>query len=899
MAEEYIWQKRAKQFGRQIFRFRLPQIRGFDAADVSLRQPEIQAVSLQLDGNKKEPIFFPPCLKPFTLAIDRIELPLPEHYYLGGNLLIDIPGIYQFASRLFINPPSQQLQEFKFFYPGQKDFTPIEIDVWVKPTVENLFWLLTEEEKPFLETAKTFNLADQLKLNFELLYPEFNFSPPSQEAITAFQIIPQPEKDLTPQLTEPWSEINVEDALRLLEGEDGAFLHSPGLYQFTDDLYLSPAECYSPQIVFAEPEQIDLSEEGFQIWPKVVVENMFLLLVGVGCAGKDYEGKRVEVVEQVDLEVDPTKEICIHGLLKSTCAICIEREAERLSPKKRRRKGKPKPRVINPFDLLLPFLYPPLDANFDSALIFPVGKKLYDFQKIGVKFLATNKTALLADEMGLGKSIQAIFASRLLFRTSKKPMSMLIVSPKSVLKDWEKKLEEWAPEMRIILIEGQPVLRAALWHTPAHIYLAGYDTVTRDIVEIQDRKFNIVILDEIQSIKSPKTKRTKSVRKIIGEYRWGLSATPLENKVEDLVSIFAYLRPGLLTYEDAKYTTLIKAKIQLYFLRRKMKDVRKDLNLGEPIYQEVWLELTLGQQETYNRILEDATASLKPIAKQLGQFDRPTRQQNISARGHILAQISKLKQICNFDPETGQSCKANYLKDKLKQLHATGDKILIFSQYPRVSLEPLAGVLGQFGPETFDGTLSNTERDRRIREFQEQDKTPVMLMSVKAGGVGITLTRANHVFFLDQWWNPAIGKQAEGRVFRIGQEKTVFITSLYVADTIEERIRELLKRKQKLFDEIIDEQSETAYQSVTTEELLELFGLVKFDIVLTKPGREIGTTIKVVREVTGLEYSEARQLVQSCPSTLLHGISKQKAERAKLRLEEATGSIITAQPRYS
>ena len=791
---------------------------------------------------------------------------MPEHYHPGGNLLIDIPGIYQFASRLFINPPAQRLQEFNFFYPGQKNFTPIAINAWATPAVANLFWLLTGEEKPFLKTAESVNFAGQLELPLESLSPTFNFSPSPQEDITAIQLISQPKTG----------------------------------FQFTDDLYLSPAEYYSPQIVLVEPDQVDLSKEIFQVWPEIVVEDMFQLLLGAGCAGKDYEGKRVEgIVEQIDPEADPAKEICIHDLLKSTCAICIKQKAERSSSKKRRRKGKSKPRVINPFDLLLPFLYPPLDTNFNSALIFPVGKKLYDFQKAGVRFLATNKAALLADEMGLGKSIQAIFASRLLFRISKKPMSMLIVSPKSVLKDWEKKLQEWAPEMRVILIEGQPDLRAALWRTPAHIYVVGYDTLSRDNVEIQNRKFNIVILDEIQSIKSPKTKRTKSVRKIIGEYRWGLSATPLENKVEDIISIFAYLKPGILTYEDAKHTAQVKMKIAPYLLRRKMKDVRTDLNLGEPVHQEVWLKLTAGQQKAYNRILEEATASLKPIARQLGQFERPNRQQEISARGHVLAQINKLKQICNFDPETGQSCKADYLKDKLEKIHIAGDKTLVFSQYPRVSLEPLADTLRQFKPDMFDGRLSNAERDRRIREFQEQEKTSVMLMSVKAGGVGITLTRANHVFFLDQWWNPAVGKQAEGRVFRIGQEKTVFITSLYVADTIEEQIIKLLKHKQRLFDEIIDEQSETAYQSVTLEELLELFDLVRFDVVLTKPGREIGTTIKVVREVTGLEYPESRQLVQNYPSVLLHNVSRQQAEKIKLRLEEATSSIITVQPKYS
>jgi superfamily II DNA or RNA helicase len=688
---------------------------------------------------------------------------------------------------------------------------------------------------------------------------------------------PSDQEELSWMVIDNWPEIRVEDLVHLLADENYLGLEVRELSQAESELWLELPEQETPDF-FLPPSQVeDLTETDLHTWPPIVVEDAFSILKGTGQAGKTYDREQAAGAEEPPEPIKPQDlETCIHGLIKAACAICAEEKKR----KRKRPRGKAKPRVINPFDLLLPFLYPPLGKNIDNVLVFPPGKDLYNFQRLGIRFLATHRTALLADEMGLGKSIQAIFALRLLFRSSNQPQDALILCPKSVLKDWEKKFQEWAPELRIAVITGNPTLREVLWSAATHVYLTTYDTLARDIAGLPSKRFTIVVLDEVQSIKSPTAKRTKAVRQIEAEWRWGLSGTPLENKVEELISIFAYLEPKLLTYYDASNPVLIKQKIKDYFLRRRMKDVRDDLKLGDKIYREVWLELTPDQRKAYDRIAREARQVLRPLATWY-------REAEIDVRGKTLAQLHRLKQICNLDPDTGQSCKADYLLEKLEEIREVNEKALVFSQYPNVSLKPLANRFNTFKPQFFDGSLSNTQRDKLIEQFQESDDAGIMLMSVKAGGVGITLTRANHVFFLDHWWNPAVARQAEGRAYRIGQDKTVFITSFCVADTIEERIRQILEHKEQLFKDIIDDQSEEIIKSITTEELLELFDLVVFDVRLMKPGHEIGKTIKVVSEVAKLDYSQARRLVTQFPSIILKGVSRDVASRARTRLESS------------
>ncbi|MEW6410102.1 MAG: SNF2-related protein [Nitrospirota bacterium] len=606
--------------------------------------------------------------------------------------------------------------------------------------------------------------------------------------------------------------------------------------------------------------------EDFTLWLREQllcpeIESFSVLLDTPRKTGKSYQQSETEGKKATLFELEKDKD-CIHGLKKSWCAICIQKERQ-----ERERTSS----HVDLFDLILPLLQPPLGENFDSPIAFPLGMELYPFQRIGVKFLTEHERALLGDEMGLGKTQQAIIALRFLFRMGK-ITNGLIICPRSVLTHWERTLWDWAPELRLIKVRGSKEQRQINWNCPAHIYLTTYETLRQDLdgslkdidaiinsdggysitcpndgcsqrlridkeifgiqvqcptcnhlftytpaEDIARKQFDLLVLDEIQKIKNPGAAITKAVRQINASYRWGLSGTPLENRLEELISIFAYLKPGLLHYDYvARPLEVVKEAIRPYFLRRRKADALPEL--PEKVCEETWLELSPAQREAYDRAEQEGVIALNE------KGDSVTVQ-------HILALITKLKQICNMEPASKESCKLEYLLEKLEEISEQDDKALVFSQYPEKTLKFIEPELKQFNPFVYHGSLSDSQRDEIVKKFQEDEQSKVLLMSVKAGGLGLTLTRANFVFHFDLWWNPSIAAQAEDRSHRIGQKKTVFVTSLFTVDTIEERIQNLLKRKRELFKAVIDDLSDTNLSRVLTEE--ELFSL--FNIQKTKP----------------------------------------------------------------
>ena len=198
---------------------------------------------------------------------------------------------------------------------------------------------------------------------------------------------------------------------------------------------------------------------------------------------------------------------------------------------------------------------------------------------------------------------------------------------------------------------------------------------------------------------------------------------------------------------------------------------------------------------------------------------------------HIFALITKLKQLCNLDPETQESSKLEYLKEKLEELTSQGDKALVFSQFPNKTLVPLLPHLAEFNPLYYHGQLNLQQREAMIRKFQDtnNEENKIMLLSLKAANSGITLTRANYVFHFDLWWNPSISSQAAARAHRIGQEKTVFETMLLAEDTVERRIFDILETKKILFNIVVDELSEEVNldKLMSEDEIFGLFGLKK------------------------------------------------------------------------
>lgn len=517
------------------------------------------------------------------------------------------------------------------------------------------------------------------------------------------------------------------------------------------------------------------------------------------------------------------------------------------------------------FDLIFPALQPPLGNSFDNPISFP--SELYPFQIDGAKFLHSSTTALLGDEMGLGKSIQTITAARFLFREGK-ISSACIICPKAVLSDWEKKLWDWAPELKVIKIEGSKVAREILWNAQTHFYICTYETLSRDLQQTTQVKglrkseighvikcpssscgkelispyllhfknqecpqckfsfrypdnndiaktyFDLLVFDEIQKIKNPQASITKSSRIIYAKYTWALTGTPLENKVEDLVTICETIKPDIFKKTDLNNIQSIIESYKPIFKRRRKADVLKEL--PSKITKEVWLDLLPTQREKYDLAEQQGIVYLQEIGEKV------TLQ-------HVLALITKLKQICNYETETGESVKLDYLMEELEELTGQGDKALVFSQYPNETLKKIKPYLEKYQPNIYDGSLSDLQRTKIIDDFQTTDNSKVMLLSLKAGNAGITLTRANYVYHFDLWWNPAVSAQAVDRAHRIGQTKTVFERLLLAEDTIERKIYNILADKRKLFNEVVDGLSDANVleQTLTEDEIFGLFGIKK------------------------------------------------------------------------
>ena len=482
----------------------------------------------------------------------------------------------------------------------------------------------------------------------------------------------------------------------------------------------------------------------------------------------------------------------------------------------RRAPAVPRPDI---WELIFPLLEPPLDFHFPQTLDLP--HELYPYQPEGVNFLATHESALLGDEMGLGKTVQTVVAMRLLFQAGR-IRSALIVCPKSVVPVWDEHLRDWAPCLSVCLVRGDKDAREARWLrlNRYHVRVATYDVMRQDIDFIESSPeaihYDVVVLDECQKIKNPETGYSRATKRLRCSWRWGLSGTPIENELGDLISIFEFVKPRLfppLRSPQAGYVTprIASQTIEPYFLRRRKDDVLGDL--PPMTLQEIWIPLEGSQRAAYERAEEEGVVHIR----ELGEDATVT---------HVLALLTRLKQICNVDPESQESAKLEWLEENLEQMILHGDKAVIFSQYREESgVKFLSGKLQAHRPLEFTGETSDSERRERLRAFAEDPERPLLLLTLRTGGLGINLTAANYAVLFDHWWNPATGHQAGARIHRPGQTKPVWVYQLWVAETVEDRIYDILARKQKVFDEVIDSLSADGTKFLSEEELFGLFGL--------------------------------------------------------------------------
>jgi SNF2 family DNA or RNA helicase len=450
--------------------------------------------------------------------------------------------------------------------------------------------------------------------------------------------------------------------------------------------------------------------------------------------------------------------------------------------------------------------------------------QLRPYQSRGVGWLAFLEQwglgACLADDMGLGKTIQFLAFLLVLKQEKKLKKPTLLVCPTSVLGNWQREVKRFAPSLNLLLHHGDKRVKNKQFIKAVEgkdLVITSYPLVFRDQKDLQAVEWQGVVLDEAQNIKNPQAKQSQAVRELSSEFRIALTGTPVENRLQELWSIMDFLNPGYLgtrqffqrrftipieKYGDRQSLQTLRSLSQPFILRRLKTDRTIIEDLPEKQEMTVFCPLSDEQKQLYQDAVEKALAEIE-------------QAQGIQRHGEVLALLTKLKQICNHpeqllkkrklkQPEN--SGKLMRLRDMLEEVVDVGDRALIFTQFAEWGKLLKPYLEEEFQSEVFFlyGSTKRAQREEMIDRFQHDPQGPkLFILSLKAGGVGLNLTRANHVFHFDRWWNPAVENQATDRVFRIGQTRNVQVHKFVCEGTLEEKINDLIASKQELAEQVV------------------------------------------------------------------------------------------------
>lgn len=415
--------------------------------------------------------------------------------------------------------------------------------------------------------------------------------------------------------------------------------------------------------------------------------------------------------------------------------------------------------------------------------------------------------------MGLGKTVQTVVALALIMYTQKDINRAIIVAPTSLTTNWVDELEKWSPSLTVRRVEGNAQNREAFYLLPIPVLVASYEQIRLDGLDrIPSNTFDIVILDEAQRIKNRASTTSLACRLLPRKRAWALSATPLENNESDIESILGFLNPSVGQFLSR---TALNDKLRSMMLRRKKSDVRGEL--PPVILQDLRIDLSLQQRSQY----DDLWSRRTEVIRQGGSSG------NIVSA--LLGLVTRLKVICNFDKTTNTSSKWEALQDILDQA-GNSARMLVFSQFVE-SLHWISERM-EFSHDLLTGSMSLAERQKSINAFKNNPSPRALLVSLRAGGVGLNLEEATHVVLFDRWWNPAVEIQAIFRAHRFQRNEPLHVIRFLVVDTIEERIAEILDQKEQLFDDVI-ESVETEPRSFSQREMMRILQFTGYDIVQT------------------------------------------------------------------
>jgi SNF2 family DNA or RNA helicase len=468
---------------------------------------------------------------------------------------------------------------------------------------------------------------------------------------------------------------------------------------------------------------------------------------------------------------------------------------------------------------------------------------LRPYQQRGVSWLSFlhrwGLGACLADDMGLGKTVELL--AMLLHEKAEGRLlgPSLVVCPTSVIGNWQREAERFAPSLNLMVHHGAERLKTddfAKAAAASDLVVTSYALTHRDAKALSAVQWACVALDEAQNIKNPETKQARTVRQLKAQRRVALTGTPVENRLSELWSIMDFLNTGYLgslaefkrafaipieRYRETEKAEKLKAIVQPFILRRLKTDRRIIQDLPEKMEMKVYCPLTREQATLYQAVVKDM----------LQQIEDST---GIQRKGNVLAALMKLKQVCNHPAQflkdgsglENRSGKLARLVEMLEEALAEEDRMLIFTQFAEMGQMLKRHLQGHFGCETLflHGGVPRKAREKMIDRFQRDDGPPLFVLSLKAGGLGLNLTRANRVFHFDRWWNPAVEEQATDRAFRIGQTRNVQVHKFVCLGTLEEKIDAMIESKRELARLTIGA-GEGWITELSTDQLRDLFEL--------------------------------------------------------------------------
>lgn len=448
---------------------------------------------------------------------------------------------------------------------------------------------------------------------------------------------------------------------------------------------------------------------------------------------------------------------------------------------------------------------------------------LRPYQEKGFSWLAFLERwglgACLADDMGLGKTIQFIAFVLHLKEQNSLENPILLVCPTSVIGNWEREVKKFAPILKVLEYHGDKRPKGKKFQEvvkKSDLVITSYSLVYRDLKTLKGVDWQGIVLDEAQNIKNPQAKQSQAIRELETTFRIALTGTPVENRLQELWSILDFLNPGYLgnrqffqrrfavpieKYGDAASLSQLRSLVQPFILRRLKTDREIIQDLPEKQEMNVFCSLSPDQAQLYQKTVDESLSEIESA-------------EGLQRRGMILGLLVKLKQICNHPAQylkaktlaQQNSGKLQRLEEMLEELMYAGDRALIFTQFAEWGKLLKPHLEKDLGREILFlyGSTTKKKREEMIDRFQHDPQgPPVMILSLKAGGVGLNLTRANHVFHFDRWWNPAVENQATDRVFRIGQTRNVQVHKFVCTGTLEEKIHDMIESKKQLAEQVV------------------------------------------------------------------------------------------------